>query len=64
MLLWPIPNAWRMRDDSGQTNMFCSTDQHFVLDAEGTASMSKFGYVGTRLTNGVFTVTQDDLRGK
>jgi hypothetical protein len=61
---WPIPNAWRMCDDFGRTNVFCSTDQHFVLDAEGTARMSKFGYVGTRLTNGVFTVTQDDLRGK
>jgi hypothetical protein len=35
------------------------TNQRFVLDSDGTARMSKFGYVGIRLTNGVFTVMKE-----
>jgi hypothetical protein len=56
---WPIPNAWRVKDSYAETNFFCMTNQRFVLDSDGTARMSKFGYVGIRLTNGVFTVMKE-----
>ena len=56
---WPIPVAWRVKDDEGTTNLFCNTDQRFELDADGTARILKFGYTGERMTNGVFSVIKD-----
>ena len=55
---WPIPNAWRVKDDVGVTNTFCNTDQRFELDANGTARLKKFGYTGERMTNGVYRQTR------
>ena len=51
---WPIPNAWRVKNDVGVTNVFCDTDQRFELDANGTSRVMKFGYAGERMTNGVY----------
>ena len=56
---WPIPVAWRVKDDEGTTNLFCNTDQRFELDADGTARILKFGYTGERMTNGVFNVIEN-----
>ena len=55
---WPIPNAWRVEGDVGETNTFCNTDQRFELDANGTARLKKFGYIGERMTNGVYRQTR------
>ena len=54
---WPIPVAWRVSDDDCATNVFCSTDQRFELDADGTSRVLKFNHVSERMTNGVFCVT-------
>ena len=51
---WPIPNKWRKAGSSWPGIEFCDTDQRFELDADGTARLKKFHYVGERLTNGVF----------
>ena len=51
---WPIPNAWRVKNDVNETNIFCNTDQRFELYASGTAQLLKFGCVGERATNGVY----------
>ena len=51
---WPIPNAWRIVGDEATTNVFCSTDQRFELDVDGTTRLSKFNYVGERQTNGTY----------
>ena len=54
---WPIPVAWRCRDDFAVTNVFCHTDQRFELDADGTARVFKFGYCGERTTNNTFNLS-------
>ena len=51
---WPIPNAWRIAGDEATTNVFCSTDERFELDVDGTTRLSKFNYVGERQTNGTY----------
>ena len=51
---WPIPNAWRGKDDNGSGTIFCNTDQRFELDADGTARLKKFYRFGERMTNGVY----------
>ena len=48
---WPIPNAWRLAGDISTTNVFARNDQRFELDADGTARVFKFGYMGERTTN-------------
>ena len=55
---WPVPNAWRVKDDVGAENVFCNTDQRFELDADGTARLMKFNCTGERMTNGVYRQTR------
>ena len=51
---WPIPNAWRIKDNGGEGTYFCDTDQRFELDADGTSRLKKFYRAGERTTNGVY----------
>lgn len=53
---WPIPNAWRVKDDLGITNIFCNTDQRFRIFSDGKSSIEKFGILFESFTNGVYRV--------
>ena len=53
---WPIPNAWRIIDKPSTEAVFVRTDQRFELDADGTARLFKFGYMGERCTNNQYRV--------
>ena len=53
---WPIPNAWRVKNDSGITNVFCNTDQRFRIFSSGKSSIEKFGILFESFTNGVYQV--------
>lgn len=57
---WPIPFAWRHQKDACVTNVFCSFEQRFELDCDGTSRVKKFGYCGERATNNVFRLTRED----
>ena len=51
---WPIPNAWRVKNDVGTMHIFCNTDQRFELDADGTDRVMKFRRAGELSTNRVY----------
>ena len=53
---WPIPNAWRVKNDLGITNVFCNTDQRFRIFSSGKSSIEKFGILFESFTNGVYQV--------
>ena len=54
-MTWPIPNKYRRVDSDESGMFFCDTDQHFSIDVNGTASISKFGWSATTPTNRVCT---------
>ena len=59
---WPIQNAWILRDSPAVTNILehrSGYDQRFVLDSNGTTTISKFGYSTQRTTNDVLTITRN-----
>lgn len=56
---WPIENAWRNPSSLSDTNLLSQVsryDQRFELDADGSVSISKFGFLIQRGTNGVVRV--------
>ncbi len=53
-----VPNAWRCGQDAEVTNVFCSTDQRFELDADCTSRILKMGCIVERTTNYVFNLTE------
>ena len=55
---WPIPANWRVRGDSASANALSWSDQHFAIDSSGSVAVSKFGHTVTRMTNGVYGVSQ------
>ena len=51
-----LEKARGMHSPSG---WFCNTDQMFELDADGTARIRKFGYVGECTTNRVLSIYKE-----
>ena len=51
---WPIPAQWRI-GGAGLTNSMTGWNQQFVLQGNGTLTVTKFGKSVTRTTNNVIT---------
>lgn len=52
---WPIPGRWKI--GTSATNNLTGWQQSTTIDANGTVTVSKFGFTVTRTTNDVITVT-------
>ena len=50
---WPMPNKYRRKQNPLAEREFCTTDQHFAVDVNGTATESKFDWFATATTNRV-----------
>ncbi len=59
-MTWPIPNKYRGKMYHAPEHVFCNTDQHFTIDADGTVTETKFGWTATATTNRVITYRRID----
>jgi hypothetical protein len=58
-LTWPIPVVWAIPGGvpgGGPTNSLGRTDQTFMVNANGTVTVLKYGNSVSRTTNGVYTI--------
>lgn len=55
---WQIPVEWAFSPTNaiGTGTVFYNGFQRFEIDADGTASIEKFGYIISRGTNDVFSL--------
>ena len=51
---WPMPNKYRRKQNPLAEREFCTTDQHFAVDVNGTTTEAKFDWFATATTNRVF----------